>query len=146
MRRVTLEVQGRSGRCLNLVTTAGEVSTKALLRLAVPDLDDAERSSPAASFLRLNRDPANNVLRFLGAGEDWLNVEMASRGGRAAVAASPSCWRREPGGKEAYLARRSALLRVSRAFEVGARCKNEKPAGVGVSLFRRCLSLLLAGK
>lgn len=121
MRRVNLEVQGRSGAFLNLVTTAGDVSAKALLRLTLPDLDDAEKSSPAASFLRLHRDPANNVLRFLGPGQDWISVEMTSRGGKVAVGASPWCWRQEEGGKAAYLARRRALFRVSRAFQVGFR-------------------------
>jgi len=130
MRRVNLKVQSRSGNCLNLVTT--DVSTKALLRLTIPDLDDAEKSSPAASFLRLHREPVNNVLRYCS-GEDWINLMLASKAGRLAVGASPWCWRQEEGGKAAYLARRRALFRVSRAFQVGC------PAEVRWWCARRCL-------
>eukprot|EP00752_Nemacystus_decipiens_P010537 g9383.t1 len=111
MREITLEVQGRCGASLKLVTT----DTTPMLRLTLPALSPAELSSPAASFLRLNRDPANKVLHFLPP-DAWLELEGTSQGGRSAVAGS-GCWRRELGGKVAYLARRRALLRVSRAFE-----------------------------
>lgn len=114
MREITLEVQGRSGELLELQVTT---DTTPMLRLTLPALDPAELSSPAASFLRLNRDPANNVLRFL-CPEDWLELEGTSRVGRIAVGGS-ACWRQELGGKVAYLARRRALFSVSRGFEVG---------------------------
>lgn len=122
MREITLEVQGRCGDLLKLQVTT---DTSPLdpdrcppLRLTLPALDPAEISSPAASFLRLNRDPANNVLHFLSP-QDWLELEGTSRGGRIAVGGS-ACWRQELGGKVAYLARRRAFFRVSRAFQVGS--------------------------
>lgn len=114
MREITLEVQGRCGDLLKLQVTT---DTTPMLRLTLPALDPTELSSPAASFLRLNRDPANNVLHFLSP-DDWLELEQTSRGGRVAVGGS-GCWRQELGGKAAYLARRRGLFRVSRAFEVG---------------------------
>lgn len=113
MTEITLEVQGRCGDLVKLQVT---MDTTPMLRLTLPALGPAELSSPAASFLRLNRDPANNVLHFLSP-DDWLELESTSRGGRIAVAGS-ACWRREVGGKVAYLARRRALFRVSRAFQV----------------------------
>lgn len=112
MREITLEVQGRCGDLVKLQVTT---DTTPMLRLTLPALAPAELSSPAASFLRLNRDPANNVLHFLSP-DDWLELESTSKGGRIAVAGS-ACWRREVGGKVAYLARRRALFRVSRAFQ-----------------------------
>lgn len=120
MREITLEVQGRCGDLLKLQVTT---DTTPMLRLTLPALGPSELSSPAASFLRLNRDPANNVLHFLGR-DDWIELEATSRGGRIAVAGS-ACWRRELGGKAAYLARRRALFRVSRAFEVGLNAPQE---------------------
>lgn len=114
MREITLEVQGRCGDILKLQVTSDATP---MLRLTLPALDPAEISSPAASFLRLNRDPANNVLHFLSP-EEWLELESTSRGGRIAVGGS-ACWRQELGGKVAYLARRHALFRVSRGFQVG---------------------------
>eukprot|EP00903_Cladosiphon_okamuranus_P020030 g18398.t1 len=112
MSEITLEVQGRCGHLLKLQVATDSTP---MLRLTLPALNPSELSSPAASFLRLNRDPANKVLHFLSP-DDWLELQQTSRGGRVAVGGS-GCWQQELGGKAAYLARRRALYRVSRAFE-----------------------------
>lgn len=117
---IILEVQGRDGRRVSLVAAAGGVpvgynkSMATTLRLTLPALDPAESASPAASFLRLNRDPANSVLSLLDP-DSWLELENTSRAGRIAVVSS-GCW--EDKAKESYLRRRRAICRVSKGFQV----------------------------
>lgn len=116
---IILEVQGADGKVRSLVAPARGVpvvhtkSMVAMLRLTLPALDPAESASPAASFLRLNRDPANSVLSLLDP-DSWLELENTSRAGRTAVVSS-GCWEED---KEVYLRRRRALCRVSRGFQV----------------------------
>lgn len=117
MRSIIMRLEVQRG-CGDIVHLQVIKDTTPMLRLTLPALDPAEISSPAASFLRLNRDPANSVLRFLSP-EDWLELDATSRGARTAVGAS-TCWRQELGGKMAYLVRRRALFRVSRGFQVGS--------------------------
>lgn len=114
---IILEVQGRDGRRVSLVAAAGGVpvvpnESMTMLRLTLPALDPTESASPAASFLRLNRDPANSVVSLLDP-DSWLELENTSRAGRIAVVSS-GCW----ADKEVYLRRRRALCRVSRGFQV----------------------------
>lgn len=121
-RRVVLEVQARDGRRLNIETAlpGGECTPTTTLKLTLPALALSEAASPAASFLRLNRDPANLLLGYL-APESWLEVEQACRAGRVAVASS-GCWADkgvgDGQGKAVYVRQRRALHRVSRSFQV----------------------------
>lgn len=121
-RLVVLEVQARDGRRLNIemALPGGECTPTTTLKLTLPGLAPSEAASPAASFLRLNRDPANLLLGYLEP-DSWLEVEQACRAGRVAVASS-GCWT-EKGvgdgqGKAVYVRQRRALHRVSRAFQV----------------------------
>ncbi|CAB1102450.1 unnamed protein product [Ectocarpus sp. CCAP 1310/34] len=120
-RRVVLEVQARDGRRLNIETAlpGGECTPTTTLKLTLPALAPSEAASPAASFLRINRDPANLLLGYL-APESWLEVEQACRAGRVAVASS-RCWTDkrvgDGKGKAVYVRQRRALHRVSRAFQ-----------------------------